>query len=52
MKVKDVIEKIDNIEALINKLENSNLDYAPDVIWELQCYKNVLENSTVKESFL
>jgi len=51
MKVKDIIEKINNIEALINKLEDSNLDYASDIIWELECYENVLKNSTVKEVY-
>lgn len=47
MKVKDVIEKIDNIDKLIDKLEHSGLDYAPEVIWILVCYQNILKDSNV-----
>lgn len=47
MKVGDVIEKIDDIDKLIDKLEHSGLDYAPEVIWVLVCYQNILKNSNV-----
>lgn len=47
MKVKDVIDKITKIDSLIDKLENSDLDYAQDIIWELACYENILKNATV-----
>lgn len=32
MKVKDVIDKITTIDSLIDKLEDSDLDYAEDII--------------------
>lgn len=47
MKVKDVIDKITKIDSLIDKLENSDLDYAQYIIWELTCYECILKNATV-----
>lgn len=36
-----------NVKDVIDKLENSDLDYAQDIIWELTCYENILKNATV-----
>lgn len=49
MKVKDIIQKVDKIDKLVNLLEESDLDYAHDVVWELACYRGHLLNITVME---
>lgn len=52
MKVKDVILHVNKIDSLIDKLEEVDLDYAKDIIWELTCYRNVLTNMTAGERSL
>lgn len=49
MKVKDIIQKVDKIDKLVDLLEESDLDYAHDVVWELACYRGHLLNITVME---
>lgn len=49
MKVKDVIENINEIERLIDLLEKSDLDYANEVVCKLAGYENLLKNMSLKE---
>lgn len=37
MKVKNVIDKLNKIDSLIDELEKSDLDCAQDIIWKLTC---------------